>query len=130
MKKDQKLFESGKYFLGCNGWASHAGTNMWHEWDEGVVEADFRRFAENGLRLLRVFPLWSDFQPIKIHYDYGMRIKDIRLGEKPLDDSPEGVTGVDPVMIERFSKLLDIAPAEINIENFNPERYSKANIGY
>ena len=58
--------------------------------------------------IFRVFPLWSDFQPIKIHYDYGSRIKDIRLGEKPLDDSPEGIAGVDPVMIERFGRLLDI----------------------
>ena len=40
MTKNQKLFESGKFFTGCNYWASHAGTNMWHDWQPDVVESD------------------------------------------------------------------------------------------
>lgn len=44
--------------------------------------------------------------------------------------TPEGTERIGGKVLSVISKLLDIAPAEINIENFNPERYSKANIGY
>ena len=103
-----KFLDKGSFFVGVNYWASNAGVYMWQNWDEDVVRADFQKLTASGIKVFRIFPLWSDFQPIKIHYDYNMLIKDIRLGEKPLDDSPEGVAGVDPVMVERFKKLLDI----------------------
>lgn len=103
-----KFLEKGSFYVGLNYWASHAGIYMWQNWDEEVVRKDMKLLTDSGIKVFRIFPLWSDFQPIKIHYDYNMLIKDIRLGEKPLDDSPEGVAGVDPVMIERFSRLLDI----------------------
>lgn len=102
------FLDKGNFSVGVNYWASHAGIYMWQNWDEEVVRKDMKQLTDCGIKVFRVFPLWSDFQPIKIHYDYNMLIKDIRLGEKPLDDSPEGVAGVDPVMIERFGRLLDI----------------------
>ena len=55
MKENQKLFESGKFFIGVNYWASHAGMFMWRNWDEKVVEEDFRVLSENGIEALRVF---------------------------------------------------------------------------
>ena len=67
MKKDDTLFRHGEFFVGCNYWASHAGTNMWHDWDAGVVEADIKRLAEAGVDVMRVFPLWSDFQPRRVN---------------------------------------------------------------
>ena len=34
------IFGAGKpYFVGCNYWASHAGTNMWRNWDEASVDS-------------------------------------------------------------------------------------------
>ena len=54
----------GRMTLGVNYWASHAATEMWRKWDAKAVEEDLRVLAENGMRLLRVFPNWSDFQPI------------------------------------------------------------------
>ncbi len=103
-----EIFDKGSFYVGVNYWASHAGIYMWQNWDEEVVRKDMKLLSDSGIKVFRIFPLWSDFQPIKIHYDYNMLIKDIRLDEKPLDDSPEGVAGVDPVMIERFGRLLDI----------------------
>ena len=102
------FLDKGSFYVGVNYWASNAGIYMWQNWDEEVVRKDMKLLTDCGIKVFRIFPLWSDFQPIKIHYDYGSRIKDIRLGEKPLDDSPEGIAGVDPVMIERFGKLLNI----------------------
>ena len=48
--------------IGCNYWASHAGTRMWELWDEDIVRADLKRLAEIGCELIRVFPNWRDFQ--------------------------------------------------------------------
>ena len=102
---------SEPFFVGCNYWASHAGTNMWHIWDEEVVAADFARIAAQGLTVLRVFPLWPDFQPIKTLYGGGGQPREIRMGEEPLPDTEAGRAGVDETMLERFLRLCDLAEA-------------------
>lgn len=104
----RKLFENNSFFLGCNYWASHAGIDMWKYWDEDVVRNDLKLLSENGINVLRIFPLWSDFQPIRLHLDYEVRPKEMRFGEEPFSHTPEGVAGVDPVMIERFETFLNI----------------------
>lgn len=53
-----------EFMVGCNYWASNAGTDMWRFWDEKVVDEDLRRLKEAGVRTLRVFPNWRDFQPV------------------------------------------------------------------
>ena len=55
------------FFVGANYWASHAGTFMWRNWNADVVEEDFKRLSRNGVEVLRVFPLWSDFQKLTDH---------------------------------------------------------------
>ena len=57
---------SGRMALGANYWASHAATAMWRKWDVKVVEEDLRILSENGIKLLRVFPNWTYFQPIHV----------------------------------------------------------------
>ena len=102
-------FEQGTFFVGCNYWASHAGMRMWSMWDEATVEDDLRRLSEHGIRTLRVFPLWSDFQPLRMHLGGSGVPREVRLGEKPLDFTPEGRAGVDPVMMDRFQRFCDLA---------------------
>ena len=109
MKNGQRLFESGRFFLGCNWWASHAGTNMWRDWDASVVESDIKRLKEAGIDVMRVFPLWNDFQPLRMHRQFGNLEREMRIGEDPLPFTREGRAGVDPIMIERFGVLCDIA---------------------
>ena len=106
--KEKKIFNNNTFFIGCNYWASHAGIDMWKNWDEAVVRKDLRLLSENGINVLRIFPLWSDFQPIRLHLDAKMKPKEMRLGEKPFDSTPEGQAGVDSVMIDRFQRFLDI----------------------
>lgn len=109
MNKCKELFANGSFFLGCNWWASHAGTNMWHLWDAQVVEDDFKRLSENNIDVVRVFPLWSDFQPLRMHYGAGNSAREMRLGEEPLPETEAGRAGIDEVMAERFGILCDIA---------------------
>ncbi|MBL4576379.1 MAG: hypothetical protein JKY51_09850, partial [Opitutaceae bacterium] len=58
-----KCLSSGSLSLGCNYWASHSGTNMWKNWQPEVIQKDFELLVENGISVIRIFPLWPDFQP-------------------------------------------------------------------
>lgn len=97
-----------EFGLGCNYWASHAGIYMWRNWDKAVVESDLQKLSQCGIKVLRVFPLWSDFQPLT--YVKGNGYYEIRNGDIALDRStPEGLAGVDPVMIQRFEEFVLLA---------------------
>ena len=106
----KKALDKGTFTLGLNYWASHAGTNMWNQWDENVVEEDLCRIEGMGIRFLRVFPLWSDFQPLKQLYAYAGAKKEVRYeNEEPLPFTEEGKAGVDPVMMDRFAGFCKMA---------------------
>lgn len=108
--RHDSVFADGEpFFVGANYWASHAGTNMWSNWNEAVVGEDFRILAECGIRVLRVFPLWSDFQPLRKHETCSSRFMEMRMGEEPLPDTLPGKYGVDPVMLGRFRKMCELA---------------------
>jgi len=103
------MFENGKFFTGCNYWASHAGMRMWEMWDDSVVDADFARLAKNNIRVLRVFPLWSDFQPIHLLRMGGGEPKEYRFGEEALPEDKYGAAGVSKVMLDRFRRFAELA---------------------
>ena len=105
---------SGRIALGANYWASHAATQMWRKWDAESVEADLRVLADAGIRLLRVFPNWADFQPIHACFlsgDNCRKVRETRMfdSEEPLPDTPCGRAGVDERMVERFEAFCDMA---------------------
>lgn len=91
---ENRPLEQGTFTIGLNYWASHAGTNMWRDWNEETVEEDLCRIQEMGIRFLRVFPLWSDFQPLKQLYAYAGTKKEVRYeSEVPLPFTEEGKAG-------------------------------------
>ena len=55
---------SGKFLIGSNYWGSHAGTHTWRDWRPEVIADDLRLLEEAGVQVIRVFPLWPDFQPL------------------------------------------------------------------
>lgn len=101
--------EKGAFMIGCNYWASHAGTAMWADWNPQVVERDLKLLSSNGIKVLRVFPLWPDFQPIKTLYGGKGRPVEIRHGEMPLDGSDMGRAGISPQAIKRFEEFLSLS---------------------
>lgn len=108
--KPQGIFAPGaEFFTGCNYWASHAGTAMWRDWRPDIVAEDLRLLAANGVEVMRVFPLWPDFQPIQALTTAGQRFVEMRFGERPLPDTAAGRAGVDEVMVERFRELCRLA---------------------
>ena len=105
------LTDPGDFVIGCNYWASHAGTHMWSDWRPTIVASDLRKLAAAKLQVLRVFPLWSDFQPIHLLRGYLGRPVEMCMGrgESPLPDDARGQAGMDGAMMERFQVFLDLA---------------------
>ena len=103
------LTEPGSFVVGCNYWASHAGTAMWSDWRPDVVDADLKQLSEAGLQVLRVFPLWPDFQPITQLYTGAGRPMEMRHGEAPLSDDEVGRAGVSAEAMARFATFADLA---------------------
>ncbi len=102
--KDDDLMND--FMLGCNYWASNAGIEMWRNWDEDAIRADFKILSENGVEYLRVFPVWRDFQPVSPLFDSGGFIREYRINE---DKLPENKYYLDETMLYRFEKFCDIA---------------------
>lgn len=95
-----------RFHLGCNYWASHAGIEMWKNWDEAQVERDFAILEANGVKTMRVFPLWRDFQPVMPVYGPRGFLREYML-EGCVE--PTNPYYLDPVMMERFGIFCDIA---------------------
>lgn len=93
------------FILGCNYWASNAGTDMWRNFDEKAIRKDLDTLSKNGVTHLRVFPNWADFQPAKYLYGIGGIRRDI-VHEN--GNYFENETYTDEKMMDRFSVFLDI----------------------
>ncbi len=100
------LTTPGAFVVGCNYWASHAGTLMWRDWQPAVVDEDLRRLAAGGVQVLRVFPLWADFQPLDPLYGGGGTFVEARHGEEPLP-TPDGMSETMLARFGEFCALLD-----------------------
>ncbi|MFD2610889.1 glycoside hydrolase 5 family protein [Paenibacillus gansuensis] len=109
MGKNRLLDVNKSFFVGCNYWASHAGTRMWSDWNPAQVETDLQRLSEAGIDVLRVFPLWPDFQPIESLYSGRGKHRGYRFGEERLPDDEAGRAGMSQVMMERFKQFTMIA---------------------
>lgn len=96
------------FITGINYWASHAAINMWRDWDAATVDADFARLKSAGITMLRVFPLWPDFQPLCAMETPG-GVREYRLGEDPLPDTEAGRAGVSETACAHFDEFCDLA---------------------
>ena len=99
------IFTQGEFFIGCNYWAKNAGMYMWREWCPDVVEREIGELAKNGVNVMRVFPLWNDFQPLTGVCAAGGAYKSYLQNDKPLTNP----AGVDDEMVRRFRFMCDVA---------------------
>lgn len=94
-----------KFMLGCNYWASNAGTEMWRNFDIETIDKDIKTLSEHGVECMRVFPIWRDFQPIMPLYTAnGDVVRYCLEGGKKLKNNYY----LDEEMLGRFSAFLDI----------------------
>lgn len=104
----KEILKSGTFSFGVNYWGSKYAIEMWSKWDEISIENDLRVLFESGVDTVRVFPTWSDFQPIKAHFAHNNEFYEMRLGEEPLPDTEAGQAGVDEIMMQRFDTFCDM----------------------
>jgi endo-1,4-beta-mannosidase len=101
--------EPGSFVVGCNYWASHAGLNMWRDWRPEIVDADFKQLSEGNIRVIRVFPIWPDFQPIYQSYGPGGNLREIRFKDRPLPADGIESNGISVEAMNHFRQLADLA---------------------
>lgn len=94
---------------GCNYWASHAAIDMWLDWRPDIVAADLDKLVTLGFRIVRIFPVWRDFQPLEIGYEVMNWPRELRLHGQPLPHTGAGRFGVDEVMLDRLEEFLNLA---------------------
>lgn len=99
------IFAKNNFFTGCNYWASHAGIYMWRNWSAADVEQDLKLIAEYGMNVLRVFPLWPDFQPLTRFYGACGTKQEFGQNGGPLQNP----VCMEPEMMKRFRFLCDTA---------------------
>ena len=51
------------FVLGVNYWPRRKAMAWWSEFDAGEGREEFTLIRELGLRLVRIFLLWDDWQP-------------------------------------------------------------------
>jgi hypothetical protein len=107
--QESLLTRQGSFSVGCNYWASHAGTHMWSDWKPEIIEKDFKLLSENGIKVLRVFPLWPDFQPIHQIYSGGGSKKFIGFKDAPLPSTGPESNGVSEEQLQHFQVMADLA---------------------
>lgn len=94
------------FMIGCNFWDSKSGTDMWLNFDEESLAKDLDALAATGIKYMRCFPNWRDFQPVIALKSWGGFLNEYRLTG---DRFPENEYYIDPVMIERFRKFAMMA---------------------
>lgn len=96
------------FMLGANYWGYDWGTEMWLHYDGNKIRQEFKQLYEYGIRYLRVFPNWRDFQPVEKTYGYKARSGEYVNAntKKPISITDDGV---DPDRIEDFRDLCHAA---------------------
>jgi len=92
------------FILGCNYWASNAGTEMWQQFDAEAVKRDLSVLSDNGIKYLRVFPIWRDFQPVTPLIGAQGRISEYTQNGKMCENRYY----LSKEMLDKFSVFLDI----------------------
>lgn len=95
-----------EFMIGCNYWASNAGADMWADWDERAVDLDLKTLSSYGIKYLRVFPNWRDFQPVCAFYNQRNVKEEYRHKNGSFFDNPYYL---DNTMLDRFEKFCEIA---------------------
>lgn len=93
------------FILGCNYWASNAGADMWRDFDPSAIEKDIKILSENGVKHIRAFPNWRDFQPVEPLFTGMGNLARYTVKGKVMTDNPYYL---DSEMLDRFSLFLDI----------------------
>lgn len=57
------MLKSSDFILGVNYWPRRKAMSFWQDFDSGEVKDEFSLIRELGLKMVRIFLFWEDFQP-------------------------------------------------------------------
>ena len=98
------------FYAGVNYLASDSAISMWERFDIETVRKDFDRMAEIGTNIIRVFPIWSEFQPIMLMRTYQNQARNVCYTDgRSLPQTPEGQAGIASDEMDKLAALLDEA---------------------
>ena len=101
---------TNEFAVGCNYWSSKSAISMWRNWSEEAVEKDFAALKEAGMNTVRIFPLWSDFQPVSWACRWAGIHQELVMDDgTPLPEHGLAHWGLSEVMMKRFRKTADLA---------------------
>lgn len=93
------------FMIGCNYWDGVNGTDMWKNFNPEIIRLDVEALAQSGIKYMRVFPNWRDFQPVMKMYEW-------QIGSRGYYDYNEqyltSADGIDPKQIENFKTFANI----------------------
>ena len=95
------------FMLGCNYWDSKHGTDMWKYFDASVIESDVKALSENGIKFMRVFPNWRDFQPVSKLREWAGNIKCYVDENEQLVDNYDGINQQQMENFRTFAAICD-----------------------
>ena len=91
-----------EYILGVNYWGKQWGTEMWRHYNGEEIRRELADVRKYGVKCLRVFPNWRDFQPVAKNYAWQGthgEYANAETGEPVYGD------GVDETRIEFFREF-------------------------
>lgn len=94
-----------EFLIGCNYWASNAGTEMWRQFDAEAIRKDMKILSEHGVKCIRAFPIWRDFQPVMPVLKAGCQLAYYGMEN---DRECENEYYLQETMMNRFSAFLEI----------------------
>ena len=82
-----------KFMLGANYWGADFGTEMWLHYDGAHIREEMKQLSEYGIKYLRVFPNWRDFQPLDKAVGHMARSMEYihSITKKPISRTSDGV---------------------------------------
>ena len=95
------------FMLGCNYWDSKHGTDMWKYFDAKLIEADVKALSENGVKFMRVFPNWRDFQPVYKLREWRGSVKCYVDDKEELIDNYHGIKEEQLENFRTFANICD-----------------------
>ncbi len=105
----EHFMQGNDFYIGANYWDSRSSIHMWSDFSPETIDSDFEKLASCGIRTLRMFLLWPDFQPLKAYwanpYLYELRVAD----GSPLPDTEAGRAGVSEEACKKFEILCKLA---------------------
>lgn len=95
------------FMLGCNYWDSKHGTDMWKYFDAKLIESDVKALSENGIKFMRVFPNWRDFQPVYKLREWAGNFKCYVDDKEQLIDDYNGIKEEQLENFRTFANICD-----------------------